>query len=341
MATNATNYAQFSQKKSAYSCELCQYITINRYDYKKHLVTRKHTDQMVSAINPVKPAIKKAQIPQDDKCIECNGCGQKYAHKSSMYRHKKSCDKLCKKQQHYNASGVLLDPLKQQELLLSLLKDNQEFKELMIEQRKMQLEQNNMQLQQQKTQIAQNDKMIECMKETKVVNHITNNNTQNNHFNMQIFLNEKCANALNIMDFINQLKLQITDLEMVGQLGYVEGISKIMVRELKGLDVTQRPIHCSDLKREVMYIKDNNSWEKDNEEKEKMKNAIKYVAHKNVKQITEWKQVYPEYQDPRSKKNEQFMVIMNKSCGGANEEEDDKNYGKIIKNVAKQVLIDK
>jgi len=332
MATNAT---QISQKNAAYSCELCQYITNNRYDYKKHLVTRKHTDQTVNAINPLQPAIKKSQFPQDYKCIECDGCGQKYMHRSSLYRHKKSCDKSCKKPQDDNATGVLLDPLKQQELLLTLLKDNQEFKELMIEQRKMQLEQ-------QKTQIAQNDKMIECMKETKVVNHITNNNnTQNNHFNMQIFLNEKCANALNIMDFINQLKLQITDLEMVGQLGYVEGISKIMVRELKGLDVTQRPIHCSDLKREVMYIKDNNAWEKDNEEKEKMKKAIKYVAHKNVKQIKEWQQVYPEYQDPRSKKNEQFMVIMNKSCGGADEEEDDKNYGKIIKNVAKQVLIDK
>ena len=308
--------------KTMYVCEKCDIKTSNKKDYKKHLLTAKHGKNSANGICTIEKSPEDHNLSPQHKSFECD-CGKKYAHPSGLYRHRKTCIKS----QDDKSSEPLIDPLKQQELIMHLLKNNQEFKELMIEQHK--------------TQLEQNEKMIECMKETKVVNHITNNNTQNNHFNMQIFLNEKCANALNIMDFINQLKLQITDLEMVGQLGYVEGISKIMVRELKGLDVTQRPIHCSDLKREVMYIKDNNAWEKDNEEKEKMKKAIKYVAHKNVKQITEWKQVYPEYQDPRSKKNEQFMVIMNKSCGGADEEEDDKNYGKIIKNVAKQVLIDK
>jgi hypothetical protein len=308
--------------KPMYICEKCEIKTSNKKDYKKHLLTAKHGKNCANGICIITKSPEANISSPQHKSFDCE-CGKKYAHSSGLYRHRK----ICKTPQDDIPSGTLIDPLNQQELILHLLKENQEFKELMIEQRKMQLE--------------QNENVIQCMKENKVVNHITHNNTQNNHFNMQIFLNEKCANALNIMDFINQLKLQITDLEMVGQLGYVEGISKIMVRELKGLDVTQRPIHCSDLKREVMYIKDNNAWEKDNEEKEKMKKAIKYVAHKNVKQITEWKQVYPEYQDPRSKKNEQFMVIMNKSCGGADEEEDDKNYGKIIKNVAKQVLIDK
>ena len=314
--------------KTMYVCEKCDIKTSNKKDYKKHLLTAKHGKNSANGICTIEKSPENHNLSPKHKSFECE-CGKKYAHTSGLYRHRKTCTKP----QQDKPVGLFIDPLKQQELILHLLKDNQEFKELMIEQHKTQLEQH-------KTQIEQNEKMIESMKETKVVNHITNN-TQNNHFNMQIFLNEKCANALNIMDFINQLNLQITDLEMVGQLGDVEGISKIMVRELKELDVTKRPIHCSDLKREVMYIKDNNAWEKDNEEKEKMKNAIKYVAHKNVKQIKEWQNVYPEYQDPKSKKNEQFMVILNKSCGGADEEEDNKNYGKIIKNVAKQVLIDK
>jgi hypothetical protein len=323
--SNVANVAKFS-------CESCEYITNNKNNYKKHCLTLKHLEKLQLlqiAKNCNFCDISCNKIMEDQKCFECN-CGRKYSHISSLSRHKKECgkEKKMKKEVKKEVSG-----LDNPELVMAIMKDNQEFKAMLMEQHKYQIEQN-------KNQLEHNSKMIEYVKECKVIN---NNNCNNvtNKFNMNIFLNEKCANALNIMDFISQLQLQLKDLESVGQLGYMEGISKIFIRGLKELDVTQRPIHCSDLKRETMYIKDNNEWEKDNDDKNKMKKAIQHIAHKNLKQISEWKEENPEYEDVKSKKNEQFMTILSKACGGANNEEDDKNYEKIIKNVAKQVLIDK
>jgi hypothetical protein len=318
MANNANkNLAKIAH----FYCKNCEYITNNKFDYRKHILTRKHKDNSENANFMLTNANEKTQ---HDKCFKCELCGQKYLHKSSLSRHKKSCkkhDNLRENKIESEKHIVCQDQIGSQELIMHLLKENKEFKEMLLE---------------------QNNKMIECVKECKVVNNTnTTNNITNNNFNMQIFLNEKCANALNIMEFINQLQLKLTDLEAVGQLGYVEGISKIFVKGLKDLDVTKRPIHCSDLKREVMYIKDNNEWEKDNDCNEKMKKAIQIVANKNIKQIKEWQAEYPEFKDVKSKKNEQFMTIMNKSCGGLNKQEDEKNYKKIIKNVAKEVLIEK
>jgi hypothetical protein len=168
-----------------------------------------------------------------------------------------------------------------------------------------------------------------------------NNTINTNTFNLNFFLNEQCKDAMNITEFVDSLQLNITDLDNTCDLGYVEAISRIFTRKLKELDIYKRPIHCSDVKREVMYIKDNGIWEKDNEEKSKMKNAIKHIAHKNLKQVPEWRQLNPEFMDPKSKKCEQYMTIMNKSCGGIDAEEDDKYWNKIIKNVAKVVVINK
>jgi hypothetical protein len=205
------------------------------------------------------------------------------------------------------------------------MKENKEFKELLIE---------------------QNEKLIELAKEGKTINNIhnhngDNNNTINNKFNMSVFLNEQCSNALNIMDFIAQLKLKLSDLEAMETLGYVNGITSIFVRGLKELDVTQRPIHCSDLKREVIYIKDNGIWVKDEEDKPKMKKVIQHITGKNLRQMKEWRETYPEWIDTSSKKNEQYMMIMNKSSGGIDDAENEKFFNKIIKNVAKEVLINK
>jgi len=188
--------------------------------------------------------------------------------------------------------------------------------------------------------IEQNTKIMELAKEGK---YITNNNntTNNNNFNLNFFLNEQCKDALNIMDFINQLQLNTTDLDMVGRLGYSEGISKLFIRGLKELDVFKRPIHCSDLKREVLYVKDKDSWEKDNEEKNKMKTAIKYIAAKNFKQINEWRAKNPESDDYDSQRHMDYHQIVIHSMGGSTKEEDEKHYNKIIKNVAQEVTIDK
>jgi hypothetical protein len=294
-----------------FSCEKCNYTTNNKYDYKKHCLTRKHKDfnKMLTNDNFCDKSCDKSQ---DVKCFECK-CGRKYSHTSGLSRHKKTCN-----------SGKEVKGIDNPELLMTIMKENQEFKEMLLEQQKYQIEKDN--------------KMIEYMKECKVINNITNNNNQK--FNMNIFLNEKCANALNIMDFINQLQLQLKDLETVGELGYTEGISKIFIRGLKELDVTQRPIHCSDLKRETMYIKDNNEWEKDNDDKNKIKKAIKHIAHKNLKQINDWQDENPEYSDGTSKKNDQFMEILSKSCIPADEEYE-KNLNKIVKIVAKEVIVDK
>ena len=146
---------------------------------------------------------------------------------------------------------------------------------------------------------------------------------------------------MDIMDFVKSLTLQLTDLERVGQLGYAEGISKVFVEGLKELDIHKRPIHCSDLKREVLYVKDDGRWEKDNEENTKMKFAIKHIAHKNVQQIKEWQKENPEYTDSESTVSEKYMKIINHSMGGFTDEEDETNYNKIIKNVAKEVVIQK
>ena len=167
------------------------------------------------------------------------------------------------------------------------------------------------------------------------------NNTINNKFNLNFFLNEQCKDALNIMDFINTLQLQLSDLENVGKLGYTEGISKIFIKGLQDLDVFKRPIHCSDLKRETLYVKDKDAWEKENTENNKIKVAIKHIAHKNIKQITNWVDENPGSNDYETKKHLEYVQIVSESMGALTQEEDEKNYSKIIKNVAKEVVIDK
>jgi hypothetical protein len=191
--------------------------------------------------------------------------------------------------------------------------------------------------------VEQNKQIIDLVGKSGFNNNTNcnNNNTNNNQFNLQFFLNEQCKDALNIMDFIEQLQLKTADLDMVGRVGYTEGISKLFIRGLKELDVFKRPIHCSDLKREVMYVKDKDAWEKDNENKNKMKKAIKFIAAKNFKQLDEWKEDNPSSEDTESKKHMEYHNIIINSLGGSNQDDDDNNYNKIIKTVAKEAIIDK
>ena len=159
---------------------------------------------------------------------------------------------------------------------------------------------------------------------------------------MNFFLNEQCKDAMNIMDFVNTMQLQLSDLERVGELGYVKGISHIVTNKLKDLEVTKRPIHCSDLKRETMYVKDENMWEKENEKKEKLAKMIKHVAHKNQKQIKDWQEENPEYKDSESVQSEKFLKIVGESMTGlTNDDDAECCTNKIIKNIAKEVMIEK
>ena len=171
--------------------------------------------------------------------------------------------------------------------------------------------------------------------------NVTNINCNNKTFNLNVYLNETCKDAINLSDFVSSINMTLDDLELTGKKGYVEGISSIFIRNLNTLEHHLRPIHCSDYKREVIYIKDNNKWEKDGDDKPKLTNAIKAVAYKNIKQIADWKNKYPDCNQSTSRRNDLYLKIVSNSMNGFTEEEDNRNINKIISNLAKQVIIDK
>jgi hypothetical protein len=285
-------------------CEKCDYYTSKKSSYDKHILSAKH----LNATNDDKNTTKSCEkVAKNYPCL----CGKKYSHHSSLWKHQKTCNR---KKETDSETSLTLPQQPTNELVMSLLNQNMELQKQIIEL---------------------------CKEKNTVINNTTNNTTNNNNFNMNFFLNEQCKDALNIMDFINQLKLNTSDLDMVGRLGYSEGISKLFIRGLKELDVYKRPIHCSDLKREVLYVKDKDAWEKDNDDKNKMKTAIKYIAAKNFKQINEWKQENPESDDYDSQKHMDYHQIVIHSMGGSTKEEDEKYYNKIIKNVSKEIVINK
>jgi len=240
----------------------------------------------------------------------CLNCHKSYKSRTGLWLHKKKCNNDSVKEGTYNENAII-----------ELIKQNKEFKDIITD---------------------QNNKILDIVKDGKnITNNNTLNNTTNNNFNLQIFLNEKCKDAMNIMDFVSSLKLKLSDLEAVGKLGYSEGISKILIRGLRELDVFKRPIHCSDLKRESMYVKDKDTWEKENEKREKMKQAINYIANENVKQIPNWISENPEANDYESKKHIEYVKMLGESMGGYDDDVIQKNYQKIIKNIAREVTIEK
>jgi hypothetical protein len=183
--------------------------------------------------------------------------------------------------------------------------------------------------------------MLDVCKNNNTVIHNSNNSNNNNKtFNLQFFLNETCKDAMNIMDFVDSIKLQLSDLERVGEIGYVEGISNIINSNLKALDVTQRPIHCTDKKRETLYIKDEDKWEKENEDKSKIRKAIKQISHKNSKMISMFKEAHPDCNKSVSKYSDQYNKIIIEAMGGPGDNDNEKE-DKIIKNITKEVTIEK
>jgi hypothetical protein len=221
------------------------------------------------------------------------------------------------------------DTTTQQQLIDYLLKENAEFKQLMIEQHKGMME--------------QNKNMLEVSKNSAGHHNNTTSNVVNNNqsFNLQFYLNDTCKDAMNIMDFVSSLQVGIKDLEETGRLGFAEGISKIFINGLNQINVNDRPIHCSDSKREILYIKNNNEWKKESEDKVILTNAIKHVAHKNMKQINEWTKDHPGFKDPDSKENDRYLQIVSEAMSGSTKEESVKNYNKIIKNIANETVIEK
>ena len=238
--------------------------------------------------------------------FSCN-CGKEYTHISSLCRHKKICKNI--KEELYNSN----EPT-DKELIVMLLKQNSQL-----------IEQN--------CEFTKNG----------ITNHSHNNNNTNSHnktFNLQFFLNETCKDAMNIMDFVDSIKLQLCDLENVGKLGYVEGISNIITTNLKALDVTKRPVHCADKKREVMYVKDDDKWEKEDDNKKKIRKAIKRVMTKNQRLISQFKEAHPDCLKAASKFSDQYNKIIVESMGGSGDNDIEKE-DKIIKNISKVTFIDK
>jgi len=303
-----------------YECEICNVICSHKGDFNKHMLTSKHKK---NAYGNNGNSMEIINIPNTQNFCEC---GKKYATKSGLWKHKQNCNFQKQIQQ-----PIAIDM--SYNIILEIVKQNQEFKEIIMEQHKHMIETNieNQKLQQQ---------LLDIAKEGKNITNNTTNNT-NNQFNLQFFLNEQCKDALNIDDFVNQIKLQLSDLDMIGRVGYVEGISKIFLRNLKELDVFKRPIHCSDLKRETLYVKDKDAWEKENMENTKIKQAIKGIEHKNIKQIPFWVKENPTAEDTETKKHMEYQNILLEAMGGSTLENDDKKREKIVRNIAKEVVIDK
>ena len=247
------------------------------------------------------PTSKKFQT---EKLHICD-CGKKYKHSSTLFAHKKQC--IAKNIENATDNTKLCE-LDKDELIIQLLKQNKE--------------------------------LIEVLKNGTNNNNNNNTNSHNKTFNLQFFLNETCKGAMNIMDFVDSIKLQLSDLERVGEIGYVEGISNIIVKNLNDLDITERPIHCTDKKRETIYIKDEDKWEKEDEGKMKIRKVIKKVASKNSLLIPKFKEVHPDCIKSISPFSDQYNKLIIESMGGPGDNDVEKE-NKIIRNISKNIIIDK
>ncbi len=293
-----------SKVGSNFYCKSCDYTTSKKSSFINHNLSTKH--KKMDLENQIMPKLCQT-------IYKCDFCNKEFRFRSGLWKHKQKCNI----KEHISTDETNINETEVKELIQYLMKENTEFKQLIFE---------------------QNKQMIELAKNS---GNNNNNTTNNNSFNLNVFLNETCKNAMNIMDFVNQLQVGINDLEETGRIGFSEGISKIFINGLKQIDINDRPVHCSDSKRETIYIKNNDQWNKEDENKSLLTNAIKHVAHKNMKQITEWTKEHPEYNNSESKQNDKYLKIVCESMSGGTQEETNKNYNKIIKNIAKETIINK
>jgi hypothetical protein len=241
------------------------------------------------------------KVPKSSNILQCI-CGIEFHSRTTLWRHNKICQSNKEPDNH---------------LIEYLINENKELKNMVMEVCK-QIQPNN---------INSN-------------NNNSNNNNNNKTFNLQVFLNETCKDAMNITDFVNSIQLQLSDLENVGKVGYIEGISNIIIKNLKALDVEKRPVHCTDQKREVIYVKEDNIWEKEDETNKQLRKAIKLMAHKNICMLKAFREKYPDFDDGDSRRSNQYNKIVIEAMGGKGDNEYEKDT-KIIKKIAKVVGIEK
>jgi hypothetical protein len=307
----ATNSQQKNAEK--FNCNLCDYKCCKNSEWLRHISTSKHKKRQNATVLATK---------MPEKALFCETCNKEYKDRTGLWRHRKKC--IEKKQDDKKIAAEKSPEIKSsdssdKEIIKLLIHENSEFKNLILE-------------------LVKKDSL------NITNNNNTNHNTNNSHnktFNLQFFLNEECKDALNISEFVSSIKVELEDLETTGRLGYVEGVSRIMNKNLKELDVSKRPIHCSDLKREVVYIKNDDQWTKEEEAKPILKKAIKQVAFENIKMIGEWRKKYPGCMDSESRKNDLYLKIVGNAMSGLTTEEQLSNIDKIVSKVAKEAVIDK
>ena len=315
-----------SQKcSSLFYCELCDYKCSKQSVFNKHLSTAKH---------------QKITNGNNNVPLTCKQCFQTFKHRSGLSRHSKKCGMVAPKQVESNTKTENIDISKSDILMIlqqnqDLLTSNQEFKQLMIDQSK--------QIQEQQAENQELQKqLIDAVKVSGPhIENQTNINNNNQKFNLNFFLNEQCKDAINMSDFIENMELDIEDLTETGRLGYVGGISRILINKLQELDIYKRPLHCTDMKRETLYIKENDEWEKQANPKDKMGCIINKVANKNCRKLPEWTEKHPDYQVFDSLDNMEYMRLTQIVLGGLGEQECNQFKDKIIRGVIKEVMVNK
>ena len=279
-------------------CENCDYGTSKKSSFDDHNLSSKHQNgnKMETNGNAILPSF----------C--CEKCKKIFSTRSGLWKHAKKCNLT-------TVTDSNADSFDKDQLILMLIKENSEFKTMMMEQQTTML---------------------------KVIENGTHNttNSHNKSFNLQFFLNETCKDAMNIMDFVDSIKLQLCDLENVGKVGYINGISSIIVKNLNLLDETKRPVHCTDNKREVLYVKDEDKWQKEHENKPKIRKMIKHVTHKNTKLFKDFKEKYPGCEKSESKYSNTYDKLIVEAFGGKGDNYEEKE-DKIIKNILKGIKIEK
>jgi hypothetical protein len=302
-----------SKNINKFVCINCHFSCSKKGDWNRHIMRAKHINLTTSNKIVTQKTSTETNI--------CDICSKEYKSRNGLWNHKKKCNNDNSEQPNkisinHESSNIITT-----ELVMELIKDNKELKQIILE---------------------QNNTINNLVKNgtNNIKNSLNNSNNNNKTFNLQFFLNETCKDAMNIMDFVDSIKLQLSDLEKVGEVGYTQGISNIITTNLKALDVTQRPVHCTDKKRETMYIKDENKWEKEDEDNTRLRRAIKRVAHKNIRLLPQFREKYPEYKNSSSKISDKYDKIALEAMGGDGENEKDKET-KIIHNISKCVVIDK
>ena len=293
-----------SKNADFFQCETCDFKCCKKSNYEKHLQTQKHKNRTKWHFLEQKNAENAETVK---KVFICKKCNKEYNARNSLWYHEKKCN--YEKQISKIQVSDYEHKLDSKDEMINLL-------------------------------LSQNKELIDLIKGG-LINNTTNNNTTNNTFNLNLFLNETCKHAMNISEFVSSIQMNLDDLEHTGRYGYIEGISNIIVKNLNNLEQHMRPLHCSDFKREVLYIKDNNTWLKETEDKPILTKAIKTIANENIKQISKWKNNYPDCTKSNSTKNDIYLKIVSNSMNGLTKEESEKNINKIITNVAKKVIIEK